>query len=465
MLPAGISGLVYALTLIREVSWGDAAELALQANQLGITHPPGYPVHTILGWLFNLVFDDPAMATNIMSAVCTMVAVGLLGRIIFDLCHSLWISVLAALIFALSPRIWSMAILTEVYNVNLLFFALTFFFLMRWYKHPEASKNLFIAAAIFGLSLGAYLANMLLIPAFVIFIYLRRKNDYKQILGFLICFGVTSLLIHSFSYFRSQQSIPLGTLYLPDTLSGVLKYISGKQYDTMAVHDARFYLDRTFEHAVIFSRSLFGLGVLAGLVGFWYSAKVNRQLFVFFLITVVINLGFFTYYQPGDYYTMVGPTYFVFAIWIGFGTRWLGAQSLPVLRKSAIPVLIITCLGLLIVQFPKRFKRSDDANVTTFVMNSYQTFPDDAVVICKWRKFASLFYYQEVEKMREDVTLIEHVEDLRHYDFGQLGTYRQMLDSAILSRPVLVDSLSETVKKDYASTPLDNGWHQLHLRP
>jgi len=35
---------VYLLTLVREVDWGDSAELALQAFQLGVTHPPGYPV-------------------------------------------------------------------------------------------------------------------------------------------------------------------------------------------------------------------------------------------------------------------------------------------------------------------------------------------------------------------------------------------------------------------------------------
>ncbi|MCH9003504.1 MAG: DUF2723 domain-containing protein, partial [Planctomycetes bacterium] len=82
LVPASIALATYTLTLSPEVGPGDAAELALQAHRLGVTHPPGSPVHTILGHLFQFVVSDPARATNYLSALATAMAVGLLSGMV-----------------------------------------------------------------------------------------------------------------------------------------------------------------------------------------------------------------------------------------------------------------------------------------------------------------------------------------------------------------------------------------------
>jgi len=43
------SSFVCLATLVPEVDRGDCAEFSLSAYQLGVTHPPGYPLHTVLG--------------------------------------------------------------------------------------------------------------------------------------------------------------------------------------------------------------------------------------------------------------------------------------------------------------------------------------------------------------------------------------------------------------------------------
>lgn len=155
-----LSLVVYYLTLVPEVDWLDSAELSLQAYQLGVSHPPGYPVHAILGKALTLVISDPAIATNLLSALCTSATVGLMSLMILNLTDNLYGALLVPLVFAFSPRIWTMAVTTEVYNVNILFLSLSTFFLHRWHKNSSWG-DLLGSALFFGISLGTYLANAL----------------------------------------------------------------------------------------------------------------------------------------------------------------------------------------------------------------------------------------------------------------------------------------------------------------
>ncbi|MHC4696835.1 MAG: protein O-mannosyl-transferase family, partial [Planctomycetota bacterium] len=165
-LAAGIVALgVCLLTLRREVGLGDEAELALQAYQLGVTHPPGYPVHTFLGKLLNLAVTEPALATNLLSALCTSIAVGFLSAIVLDLTRHRMAGMLAPLVFALLPTVWRAAVTTEVYNVNICIIAAALWSAMRWRARPSTSL-LCVTSILLGVSLGSSLANLLLLPGF-----------------------------------------------------------------------------------------------------------------------------------------------------------------------------------------------------------------------------------------------------------------------------------------------------------
>ena len=137
LAPAAISCALYLMTLAPEVGAGDPAELALQAYQLGVTHPPGYPTHTFLGHVFGLAFDDPSTGTRVLSAVCMSVAVGACGLIVLRLTGQPFASLAAGLILALIPKAWSAAVVTEVYCVSLCFVALTIHVVLLWTENPR----------------------------------------------------------------------------------------------------------------------------------------------------------------------------------------------------------------------------------------------------------------------------------------------------------------------------------------
>jgi hypothetical protein len=47
---------VYACTLAPTVTLEDSGELAVGADHLGVPHPPGYPLWTMLCWVFTRLF-------------------------------------------------------------------------------------------------------------------------------------------------------------------------------------------------------------------------------------------------------------------------------------------------------------------------------------------------------------------------------------------------------------------------
>ena len=70
---------VYVATSAPSVTFWDSGEFIAAARTLGIPHPPGTPLFVVLlnAWARLLSFLPYAVATNLLSAVCTAAAVGL----------------------------------------------------------------------------------------------------------------------------------------------------------------------------------------------------------------------------------------------------------------------------------------------------------------------------------------------------------------------------------------------------
>src|SRR5712692_1900360 len=73
-----IAGTLYFLTAARDIVVGDSPELITAAATLGVGHPPGYPLFTILGHTFALLPVGPIpFRVNLLSVICDAIAVGI----------------------------------------------------------------------------------------------------------------------------------------------------------------------------------------------------------------------------------------------------------------------------------------------------------------------------------------------------------------------------------------------------
>jgi len=176
--PAAIAGgcgalalLVYVRTLAPTVSAeGDSGELVVVAKLLGVAHPPGYPLFTMLGHLFTLLpFGSVAYRVNLMSAVCDALAVSIVAWCTYRLLApaapgetwprgSRWPAVCAAAVGALtlafSSAFWAYSVVAEVFALNNLLAALILLLLLEWERRPDRAGFLWSAGLVSGLGMA-----------------------------------------------------------------------------------------------------------------------------------------------------------------------------------------------------------------------------------------------------------------------------------------------------------------------
>src|SRR5712692_813729 len=151
---AAIALLVYSLTANRSVTFTDSGELAAVSATLGIAHPTGYPLFTIVGNLWSKIPIpfSPVRKLNLFAAFCTAVSVFLFYKIMLVLldgiCQGAAVSkstrkgarradglaavapldssqrhcftaLWTALAYAFARTVWEQATSTEVYSLHL----------------------------------------------------------------------------------------------------------------------------------------------------------------------------------------------------------------------------------------------------------------------------------------------------------------------------------------------------------
>ncbi len=206
---------LYLYTLAPSVTLEDSGELAVAADYMGVPHPPGYPLWTLLAWFFQWVFHgikfhgypNPAWAIGLMSATFASLACAFLALLVSrsgaDMMRGMkratdvlglaneskicWTAgVTAGLLLAFSPVLWSQAVIIEVYALNCFFMIVLLLMLYRWMSRPADSWALYTLAYLFGLGLTNHHTLFFLSPAFffaVLFRDLRLWRDAMALGG------------------------------------------------------------------------------------------------------------------------------------------------------------------------------------------------------------------------------------------------------------------------------------------
>ncbi|HEU5311534.1 MAG TPA: DUF2723 domain-containing protein, partial [Candidatus Eisenbacteria bacterium] len=193
-----LAGILYASTLAPGVGAGDSGELTLAARDLGIPHPPGYPLWTMLARLFVLLpFGDVPFRVNLLSAVLTAIAAGLFHAIATRLGLRTLSALFATVSFAGAITIWRSAVEAEVYALVIAFFlALTWLALgARSWDGRAARKDLLL---FFAAGMAPLVHQTLLLPAAFYAIWiLDRDLTMRRVVraGCFALLGLSPLLV------------------------------------------------------------------------------------------------------------------------------------------------------------------------------------------------------------------------------------------------------------------------------
>ncbi|GAB3011657.1 hypothetical protein GCM10027051_12710 [Niabella terrae] len=223
-----IATITYMLTREARGSLWDCGEFVASAFKLGMPHPPGAPMFTLLGRFFIVLFGDSpqtaANAVNFMSALASSATIlfifwsithfarkmyGKTGEELSvpELIAVMGAGTVGALAYTFTDSFWYSAVEGEVYALSSFFTALVFWIALKW-EHADERAGTDQAARVkserwivflffmMGMSIGVHLLNLLTIPAIVMIYYYRRYQATTKgaIIAFLIGCAITGLV-------------------------------------------------------------------------------------------------------------------------------------------------------------------------------------------------------------------------------------------------------------------------------
>jgi hypothetical protein len=332
---------LYAATSPRTVSLEDDGLFILSSYFLGVEHPPGYPLFTLIGHIFSqLPFGSVAYRVHLASAFFG----GLSGAAAWLCARKLIPGRLPAYLVALglgfSPVFWSQAIIAEVYTLNAFFFLVLVYLGLRACPlgvapDPADRRVLPLMAFVFGLSLSNHWPLMLLVaPSFLILLWPRRIEILKRLplLVFLILLG---LLPYAWMVYRSVSGIPISFDGPLQSLQEIWYFISRAGYRDVDTSVASNWLDRIqfFRYFVSEALAQFAvIGTLVAGIGIWAQRRTLGDRVTWFLVAAFVGPSFLLLCLLGFEYDSVSkhvfqvyplPSYAVLALWMGIGFAWL----------------------------------------------------------------------------------------------------------------------------------------------
>ena len=472
VLLGGAAFVLYALTLAPTVLAGDPGEFQFAPYLLGVTHPTGYPLYSLLGWAWShlLPAGDVAYRMNLFSAFWAALAVGLLYPVSHSLLHQALpalsaaarrlAAVLAAATFAVTPTFWSQAIIAEVYSLHILLIVALLYFLLAWAERRN-SAYLVPAACCFGLGLAHHRTTLILVPALLAYLWLAgrvapaaRPSRQQWLMAPLLI--VLPLALYLYIPLRAPHTpylrLPLAqgrelSLYdnsLPSFLSFVLGGPFGGSLDLTVDLGARLLMawellrDEIGWPGIVLA--LAGVGRLLVLTG--RSGAVARR-WALLALTGLIWLGtvaFNLVYTIGDIYVLFIPAYLAVVLWLAVGAgaaaRFVAKIAPRKVAPAAPLALVVALLALPAWMGLSRYSDIDssrrEADRAGWEAILSEPLPAGAVLVSDDRNdIMPMWYLQYVERKRSDLL---GLFPLVTPDYPALG---QVLDLALSTgRPV-----------------------------
>ncbi|XP_058254326.1 transmembrane protein 260 [Hemibagrus wyckioides] len=234
---------LYLPRVPRAVAGGDSGELITAACELGVAHPPGYPLFTMLASLaLRLVpATSPAHAINVLCAVLGAMASGALCYTVCRMAGPGPGAVLAGGSFALSKLVWQWSLVAEVFSLNNLFVGIIFSLSVCFHNAETVDQKK--KFALWGaLCCGLSLCNQHTLVVYVLFIIpwaLLQLYTYDGLcFSFIVSLGVCFLagfLPYLYLPVSSYVNVARWTWGDQTTLSGLLTHLLRAEYGTFSL--------------------------------------------------------------------------------------------------------------------------------------------------------------------------------------------------------------------------------------
>jgi hypothetical protein len=418
---------VYLKTMSHAMVPEDFGELATTATTLGIAHPTGYPLLTLMGKVVTTAPAsgiEPFLRLNIFSSVLCAVALFFFHRLFGILLASQpsrspavsrVAEAAATLTLAFTPVFWAQSASFEVYALHLALTSIVLVLFLESLKAGAHPRVWMLFAFTLGLSFSNHMMTVLLAPA-CLYLYFSRLGfgaaAWRRIATAVPVFmlGLTPYL---YLPIRSAAD-PLMNWGVPTRLSTFWRHVSASQYQHRMFVSADDARQKLVDFFAALPSDFAYLPLLVALIGLVYMLRRDRRSGIFAILLLLACLFFIGFYD------FVDPNFelnahFAVAIAVAFGVFAL-AEKLPSWQPRMLALLLVSFLLPLALNFRKA-DLSHDYITEDYSLNVLQSVEKNGIIFTRQGSLftSPAFYLQFVRGVRPDVVIIDDMLGLPWY--------------------------------------------------
>ncbi|PKL79064.1 MAG: hypothetical protein CVV25_09390 [Ignavibacteriae bacterium HGW-Ignavibacteriae-4] len=417
--------LVYVLTLAPDVHFTDSGELASVATSLGIAHPTGYPLFTLVGYLWaNILPWAPIYNLNLMAAFATAVSSMMLFlslrilfakfRLISKVAHhtsEIKNNLLALFIsfgYSFALTTWQQATSVEVYSLQLLLINTFIYILIKAYYSEEKSDiYLILSGFVLGLGFANHLTSFMLIPAGLIIFFSKTKNmksnsRYKLLL-YVVGATLLGVLLYLYLPIRSAQSPMFNWGEVHRSFDKFMYHVTGAQYQVWMFSDSAASKENFKLFFELIPSQLTWIGVIFLFYGFYVMYRGSKTIFWALISTAILCVLYSMNYSIHDI-----DSYFVTAYVVLFLIVGLAAKQLINYQVNLVYLFAFIPLFNLYSHFETNDLSNDKTVSEYYRLVTESAEPNAIIISAQWDFWVSAFWYKDkIEGKRQDITLIE----------------------------------------------------------
>ncbi|MGB5849749.1 MAG: DUF2723 domain-containing protein [Ignavibacteriaceae bacterium] len=463
--------IIYLFTLAPSVVQIDSGELAAVQGTLGIAHPTGYPLFTMIGYIFSLI---PLPFTkiyqlNLLAAVFCSAGIAVFvytAKLLLDNLNLISptkvkiektkknkkkskngdrkkegqetvltetvkyiIAIAGGLILAFSETYWLQSTSVEVYSLHILLMNIIILYAVKAFLHVEKEsdktnlKLWLIFSAFLALGFTNHMTTLLIIPGVAYLFFTKNKFSkagFKKILLMLTVFFPILILIYSYLPVRAAQN-PILNWGNPTDFENLIRHITGKQYQVWLFASSEAAKQQLI-HFIETLLGQFSIALVLSLVGLIASFFYAGKIFVFLIITFLFTVFYSINYEIHDIDTYFLLAYISLSYFAVFGLLKLFKMN----EKKRIIMPISVTVVVIAVQFFINVNKTDHSGIYTYedytrtILNSVSQ--ESIIFGYQWDYFISpSYYFRYVENYRKDVAVVDKELVRRSWYFDQLN--------------------------------------------
>jgi hypothetical protein len=456
---------IYILTMSRGVMPIDAGELAASQYYFGVSHPSGYPLFNLVGFLWSKIpIGSVIFRLNLLCAIWVALANFFLVKTAFiiiknsfrlpkqsqkpgskkqtpvevklpSLILQMVASLSGVLMIAFCKTWWIQSAGVEVYSLHIALLSVFFFvFIKTLYKENSTVKDWIITGSFLGLCLANHLTSVLILPG-VIILFLWKMKWNKVLVKKGLGLVASSVVITAFFYLLMMVNAgnsPKLNWGNPSNIEYLNRHATGWQFQSFMsdneqdgpVKNKKEENDAVTDFFNNFQHQTGYIGWLLAGIGIIGMFIKNYKLAVFWMANFIATLIYASKFNIHDIENYFLLAYLSLAIIIAFGLYWALSNIKNIEKNKAFYSLLLLPLLPLMLNYTK----ADQSKITyidDYTQAALNSVDKNAIILSEeWDIFVSpAYYYHLVEHQRPDVTVIDKGLLKRSWYHNQIKTW------------------------------------------